>query len=223
MRAGHTALAKLVEITEKFLNTDTFHHNGGLKSILNIARVIRDDHMVLHEAVIDDIEVLSRLLEEGRYLLRAHSNLFELFGLRALGLVSWEHVLRTVHIFAEVEIVDLLGVTTVAVAAGDEIKHFLARRHNVKSFHDTEELLGSDVLLGTADATDTGAVEVHEAGLEEDAVGDNVPVQLSHHLDHLFFLLICEDLFEFYTMLVWRFRFANSVTYSGGASILNDL
>ena len=205
MRAGDTALAEFVKITEKFFNADAFHDNGGLETLLNFAGVVRDDDMRLHEAVVDHINVPSLLLEEGGDLLWAHTDLLKLLRLRALGLVGGEHVLRTVHILAEVEVVDLLGVTAVAVAAGNEIKHFLAGRHNIERLHDAEELLCSDVLLRAADTTDAGAVEVHEAGFEEDAVGDDVPVELRHHLNHLLLLLVREHLFEFSASLRWRF------------------
>ena len=146
--------------------------------------------MGLHETVVDNIDAVGLLTEEGADLLGANSSHERLLGLRALGIVCWEHVFGSINILAEVVVVDLLGVTAVAVTTSDQIEMFVAGRHDVQTFHDTEELLSSDVLLG-------GAIEILEAWLEVNSVGNDVGVKSSHHSDHLFFISIVENLFEF--------------------------
>lgn len=42
------------------------------------------------------------------------------------------------------------------------------------------------------------AVEVLEARLEKDPVGDHVSVECRHHVNHLALFLVREHLFEFY-------------------------
>ena len=146
MRARYTTFAQLVEITEELFDSDALHDNDGLETVLNVRGVVRDVNVVLHEAVVDHVQALSGLLEEGRNLLGAHTDLFELLGLGALRLVLREHVFGTVNILAEVEIVDLLSVAAVAVATSDEVEQLLTWRHDVESLHDAKELLSSDVL-----------------------------------------------------------------------------
>ena len=146
MRAGDTALAEFVKITEKFFNADAFHDNGGLETLLNFAGVVRDDDMRLHEAVVDHINLGSVFFEESADLLGTDTDFLECLGLRSLGLVGWEHVLWAVNVLAEVEVVDLLSVATITVTADDQVVHLLAWWHDVESLEHTEELLGRDML-----------------------------------------------------------------------------
>ena len=133
--------------------------------------------MRLHETVVDNIDLIGSFTEEGALLLGANSSHERLSLLRALGVVSGEHVLGSVNILAEVVVVDLLGVATVAVTTGDQIEMVVARRHDVQVLHDSEELLSSDVLLG-------GAIEILETWLKVDSVRNNVSVKSGHHLNH---------------------------------------
>jgi len=194
--AGHAALPQLVKVAEELFNTDALHDYDGLQAVLNVARVVRDVDVVLHEAIVDDINALSGLLEEGGDLLGADANLLELLWHGALGLVLGEHVFGAVNILAEVVVIDFFGIATVAVTASDEVEQVLAGRHNVQSLAHAKELLRGDVLR-------LGAIEVHEAGLKQDAVRHDVSVQVRHHLDHLVFLFVCE--------------------HGGGAGVLNNL
>ena len=102
--------------------------------------------MGLSETVVDHIDCFSRIPEECADLLGSHTDLLVVGAARLLGLIGREHVLRSVHVLAEVEIVDLLRVAAVAVTANDEVEHGVAWWHDVQVFHDAEELLRSDVL-----------------------------------------------------------------------------
>ena len=102
--------------------------------------------MSLGETVVDHINGFGSLTEEGADLLGANTSFEWLFGSSLLCLVSGEHVFWSINILAEVEVVDFLGVATVAVTASDQVKHGVAGRHDIQVLHDTEELLGSDVL-----------------------------------------------------------------------------
>ena len=144
--------------------------------------------MSLTETVVDHIDSLSSLTEEGADLLGTNTSLEWLFGGSLLCLVSWEHVLWPINILAEMEEVDFFSVTTITVTANDKIKHGITGRHNVKVFHYTKELLSSDVL-------GVRAIKVLEAWLKKDPVGDYVLIEGCHHLDHLLLFLVVEDLF----------------------------
>lgn len=165
--------------------------------------------MRLHKSVLADVNVLSRLLEEGADLLSALTVHSFVLGLGPLGHVDGEHVFRSVDILAEVVVVDLLGVSAVTVTASDQGEHLVTWRHQVQVFHDAQELLSRDVQL-------LRSVEVGKAWLEEDAVGNNVLVEGRHHLVHLLLLLVVENLFEFVSK-------GNFVTYSGSTGVLDDL
>ena len=165
--------------------------------------------MGLHKSVLADVDVLGRLLEEGAHLLGALAELGCFVGLGSLGHVDGEHVFRPVNVLAEVVVVDLLGVSAVTVTASDQGEHLIAWRHQVQVLHDAQELLGRDVLA-------VRSVEVGKARLEEDAVGSNVLVESRHHLVHGLLLFFVEHLFEFVSRV-------NFVTYSRGASVLDDL
>ena len=199
LRAGHTALSQLIKVTEEFLDTDSLHDDGSLKAILDIRWVVRNIDVSLGESVAHNINSIRRISEESAHLLWSNANLLESFGLWSLSLVLGEHILWSVDVLAEVEVVDLLSVSTVAVTASDQVENLLAGRHDVQVFHDAKELLGRDVLR-------LGTVEVLEAWLEEHSVADDVPVQCSHHLDHHVLLLVREHLFKFETA---RSRFAS--------------
>lgn len=190
MGTSDTAFAQLVEVAEELFNADAFHHHGRLQAFLDVSRVAQNVHFWVQKSVIDHVHRLCVLFKEGTDLFGSHANLFEPSCLRFLRLIGWEHILGTIHILAEQEVVDFLCVAAVTVIANDEVKHFVAGRHNVEGLQDSEELLRRDVQL-------LRPVEVHETGLEQNAVRHDVLVQGRHHLNHLVFLLICEDLFEF--------------------------
>ena len=102
--------------------------------------------MGLGESVIDHIDTAGVISEEHALLLGAHSDLGKLFRLGTFCHVLWEHILRAIHIAAEMVIVNFLGVTAVAVTANNEIEKSVAGRHQVQVFQNAQELLGSDVL-----------------------------------------------------------------------------
>ena len=187
--ARNAALPQLIKVSEEFLNTDTFHYDGGFKTIFDISGVIRDVDMCLSETVIDHINRVCGVSEECANLLWSHADLLVVGACWAFGLVGREHVLGSIDILAEMEVVDLLSVAAVAVTARDQVEQLGARRHDIQVFHDAQELLRRDVLR-------LGSVEVLETWLQQDSVADDVPVQRRHHLDHLLFLLVAEVLFE---------------------------
>ena len=119
MRACHTTLSQLVKIAEEFLDTDALHDDSSLQPVLNVGRIVGNINVSLSEAVVDNVEAIGAFAEESAHLLGTHSNFHNLVSLRALSLVHREHVLWPIHIFAEIEIVDFLSVTTITVTAGD--------------------------------------------------------------------------------------------------------
>ncbi len=144
--ASDAALAKLVKVLEEVTDSDALHDDGSFQSILNVIRVVGDVNVRLHEAVVDHIDLRSVVTEEGADLLGTDTNLLEVLWLGSLSHVGGEHVLGTVHILAEVEVVNLLGVATIAVTANNQVVHLFAGGHDVQSLEDAKELLGRDML-----------------------------------------------------------------------------
>lgn len=191
--ACHTTLSQPVKVAEEFLDSDALHDYSSLEPVFNVGWIITNINVSLSEAVVDNVEALGALAEERADLLGTHSNLHNLVRLRALSLILREHVLWPVHIFAEIEVVDLLGVATIAVTADNEVKHLLTGWHEVQALHYSEELLSRDVKL-------LRAVKVLETRLEEDPVGDHVSVESRHHVNHLALFLVGEHLFKFWVI-----------------------
>ena len=75
--------------------------------------------MCLSETVVNHIDSIGLIPEERAHLLGAHADLLIVGTSWFLGLVGGEHILGSVHIFAEVEIVDLFGVAAIAVTASN--------------------------------------------------------------------------------------------------------
>ena len=75
--------------------------------------------MRLGETVVDHIDRISTIAEEGADLFGANANLLVVRTGWFFGIVSGEHLLWRVHVFAEMEIIDFFGVTTVTVTASD--------------------------------------------------------------------------------------------------------
>jgi len=113
----------------------------------------------LSEPVVNNVDDFCVCFEKGADLLGADANSAVGLSFGSLGHVLGEHIFGPVNILAEVEVVDFLGVATVTITASNQIEQLVTGRHNVEVLHDTEELLGSDVLT-------LGTVEVLEAGLE---------------------------------------------------------
>ena len=146
--------------------------------------------MSLRETSSNHINLASVSLEEGRDLFGSHADLLNVADFSSLGLVGWEHVLGAVDIAAEVEVVDLLGVSAIAVTANDQVEKSVRRGHDVQTFHHSQELLRCNVLR-------LRAIKVLEPWLEKNTVGTDVFVESRHHFNHLIFVGICENLFEF--------------------------
>jgi len=165
--SSDTTLSKLVEILEELFNSDSLHDDDGAEAILNIVGVVGDIDTLVHETVGNDVQFAGGLLEEGADLVGGHAESVGALSDRLLGLVAGEHVFRAVDILDKEEIVDFLSVSTIAILADDEVEDFLGRRHHSQGLQDTEELLSSDVI-------GLGAIEVHEAGLEQNSVADDL-------------------------------------------------
>jgi len=143
--SSDTALSELVEVSEKLFNSDSLHDDGGADAVLNVGWVVGDINTLVHETVGNDIHILGRLPEESALLSGSDSEGVHGLRLGSLGSVAGEHVLWTIDILAEQEVVNLVGVASVAVLADHEVKHFLRGRHQSEVFEHTQELLGGDV------------------------------------------------------------------------------
>ena len=163
LRSGDSSLSELVEVAEELLNTNSVLNNLGTKSVLNIAWIVEDLDSWLTESIIDDIEVVGLSLEEGAHLSGSYSEHVNGWCLWLLSLVSWEHILWSVDILAEFEIVNFLVVAAVAVLSNDEVEDFVTLWHQVELLEHAEELLLSNVLT-------LRSVEVHEVWLQKDSV-----------------------------------------------------
>jgi hypothetical protein len=102
-------------------------------------------HAGLHEPVVNDIEVLSWLVEAASL-----SNVLSLLvlGLR-LGIlcnVFRENIIFVVDVSAEPVVVDFLSGSLIAVASSHKVEFLGSWGHESKSFQNTEELVGSHVL-----------------------------------------------------------------------------
>lgn len=135
MGASDSALSQLVKVSEKFFNSDSFHHNGCLETVLNIVRVVRYVNVSLSESGVDHINFTCVSLEEGRDLLLADTNLFDVADFTSFGDVCGEHVFRSINIAAEMEVVDLFLVAAIAVTANNQIENGVRRGHDVQIFH----------------------------------------------------------------------------------------
>ena len=78
--------------------------------------------MGLRETSSNHINLGSVSLEEGRDLFGSNADLLNVALFSSLGLIGGEHVLGTVDIAAEVEVVDLLGVSAIAVTANNQVE-----------------------------------------------------------------------------------------------------
>lgn len=180
------ALPQLIEVDEELLNTDPLHYYEGAQTVFNVVRVAGDLDSGLLVAVVDDIDVGSGALEEGRQLVVVDA-LRELGrGGRVLGHVAGEDVLRSIEVLAELKVVDLSSSAAVTVLSDDQVKHLLVGRHQAQTLEHSEELVRRDVQL-------LGAVEVHEAGLEQNALSLDFVVHLGYCVHHRLLLLLSED------------------------------
>lgn len=179
-------LPKLIEVDEELFDTDPLHDYEGAQTVFNVVRIARDFDSGLLVAVVDDIDVGSGALEEGRHLVVVDA-LGELGrGRRVLGHVAGEDVLRSIKVFAELKVVDLSSSAAVTVLPDDQVKHLLVRRHQAQTLEHSEELVRCDVQL-------LGAVEVHEAGLEKNAFSLYFVVHLGNCVHHHVLLLLSKD------------------------------
>jgi len=115
--------------------------------------------MRLSKSIVDNVNIVSGLLEKGTDLLGADANLLKCLCCWLFGRVLRKHVFRSVNVLAEMEVVYFFSVSTVAVTASNQFEHFVTGWHDVEVLHDTEELLRSNVHA-------LRAVEVLEAGLQ---------------------------------------------------------
>lgn len=117
-------LSKLIEILEEFFNSDSFHDNGVLESVLDICRIVGYLDSLLHETVIDNIQTLSGIWEVGGTCLSQLTMMEWSICLWVFSCVLNEDILRSVNISAEFEIVDLSNITSVEVLSNQNLEEF---------------------------------------------------------------------------------------------------
>jgi hypothetical protein len=124
LSGSDSALSQFIKITEEFLNTNSLHYNECLKTLLYVRRVVCNVDGWLQIAVLKHIDVLSGTSEEV-----ASSKIGCIWSFRfkrlSLSLKLWEHVLWSVYIGTEREIVDLTGISLIKILSDNEIENLL--------------------------------------------------------------------------------------------------
>jgi hypothetical protein len=141
---GDLSFPELVEVSEELLHTHSLHHHHGLESLLHVGRVVGNVDCLLQEPVLNHVESLGGASEELGLSQVLEGVVQWLDHLSSLALVeAWEHVLWSVHVLAEREVIHLLGVSLVEVLSGDELKDLVGGRDDIELFEHSSELASS--------------------------------------------------------------------------------
>jgi len=142
---GHLASSELVKIEEELFNSDSLHDDSSLHTLLDIIGIVDGVHSLLHESVIDNVQVVSFITIEGLSSfseLTVHEHCVRFW---VLSYVFWENILWLVNISTELEIVDFSNVSLVEVLPEQKLIHFFSWWDNLKFFENTSELLSGNM------------------------------------------------------------------------------
>ena len=138
-----------------------------MEAHLDVKRVVGGLNSLLKESVVDDVEVLGRVLEIGVTGI-SELSIIELLVLSwLLGLVNWEDILWSVDIGTEFEVVDLSDVTLIEVLSEEELELWLREWNELEGLENSSELLGGDVAA-------LGPVVILELWLDQDSLIHNL-------------------------------------------------
>ena len=164
LRDSHLSLPQLVEVSEELLNSHSLHYYSSLESLFYVWGVIGNINCLQWKPVFNHIESFGRAseklgLRKSRWSIHRKSNLSDL----RLLLITWEHIFRSVHICAKLEVVDFLWVALIKVLPWDQLKGL------VKGWHKSQLLQHSSKLL-SRHMTALGFIKVLERGLQQYSV-----------------------------------------------------
>lgn len=124
---GHLSFAKFVEIEEELLYSHSLHHDGSLKSRLNIRWVVCNLNSLVKEPVVDHVHVFGSCLVVRGSCVSQLSFLNAVIWLRSFGNVFWENVFRSIDIGTKSEVVHLPHVSFVKVLPEQKLEGFFVR------------------------------------------------------------------------------------------------
>lgn len=91
-------------------------------------------YALLLETVVDHIYVVSARFEMRALLHWCNSEALNLLCFSLLRLVGREHVLWSIHILDEFEVVNFLVVSAVTIFSYDHVEDVIVRRHQIECF-----------------------------------------------------------------------------------------
>ena len=181
----HLASSKLVEIEEELLYSHPLHYDGCLQAFLNVFWVIGRVHSLLQESIVDHIQAFGRRVKEGGTSVSQLSDSVHGLGLGILCNVLWEHVLWSVNVSAEFEIVHLSDIALIKVLSKQQLIQPFSWRDELELLEHASELLGSDMAA-------LRSIVVLELWLDEDALVYNFKSNRSKEGNQFIFLAISE-------------------------------
>jgi len=134
LAAGNASLAELIKVNEELFNTNALHNDNRADTVFNVGGVVRNIDLRLKEAIVDDIQLASLVLEESALLSAVDSVIIDPISFWILCNVGWVDGLGTVNIMTELPVVDLLRVSKVTVSSGDKAKVSWVWWHQSKGF-----------------------------------------------------------------------------------------
>jgi hypothetical protein len=179
------SLSELVEVQEELFNTNAVHDNEGAETVLNVGGIVRDFDTGLLVTMVNNVERVGRIGKEGGINCWWDTKGVHWRSGSDLGDVAGENIVGFVKIHAEFPVVDLSRSAAVAVLSNNEVIDNLVMRHKTERLEDSQELVLCNVQL-------LGPVEVHEAGLKQNALSLDFVVHLVDGIEHAIFLVISE-------------------------------
>jgi len=142
---GNLSLSKLIKINEKLFNSNSLHYNSGLESFLNISRVVGGLNSLLQESVVNDIHVLSWVIEVCASGISQLTVINMMLLLWVLWNILHEHVFRLVDIGTELEVVNLSNISLIEVLSQKNLEKFFTRWNEFELLQNSSELLSRNM------------------------------------------------------------------------------
>jgi len=181
------SLAEFVKIVEELFDSNALHNNSCPQTVLNIWRIIRNFNTWLSVSICKNVDVVSFLVIERSSLGWCYTSGPDRCGLSSFWRVSWENILWSVQVLAELEVVHFGCCSTVTISPDNQVKELLGRWHETQIFHHTKELVRCNVER-------LWSIKVLETWLQENPLWFDLVVKSSNCVHHSIFFSICEHL-----------------------------
>ena len=116
-----------------------------LKSILDIVWVVSNLNSLLEVSIVDNIKVLSGVLEKGRTSVSQLTVEDMVNFLWIFSDISWEDILWSIDISAEHEVIDLSNISFIQVLSNKQLEELLTWWNERKLLHNSSKLLGRNM------------------------------------------------------------------------------